>query len=312
MTLVSWQTPEQMAALSMIERLHGVLTALVTPMSEDARSLDLPAFAALCQRQVEAGISGLVPCGTTGETPTLLAKEMQELIRIAADTAQGRIPVIAGTANNDTWDTIELCKGAVGAGADMLMIVMPYYSKPSQAGMQRHVELISRAIDVPVMLYNVPGRSAVTLSVDTTMRILESCKNVIAVKDATGNVAYCSELLRRAGNRVAVLSGDDGLVVPMMSLGARGVVSVTSNVFPREVLRVVQAMEKGDLLEARREHLRLLPVHEAMFSEPNPQPVKAAAEMRGWMRASLRPPMVEVSEETRAHLKQVFEEYLAR
>lgn len=312
MTQVSWQTPGEMALPSMFERLRGVITALVTPMSDDARRVDSEAFFSLCQRQVEAGISGLLPCGTTGETPTLLAKEMQELIRIAAEAAQGRIPVIAGTANNDTWDTIELCKGAVAAGADMLMIVMPYYNKPSQAGMQKHVELIAEAIDVPIMLYNVPGRSAVTLSVDTTLRILDSVENVLAVKDATGNMAYSSELLRRAGSRVAVLCGDDGLTVPMMSLGARGVVSVTSNIFPREVLRVVEAMEKGDLLEARREHLRLLPVHDAMFVEPNPQPVKAAAEMRGWMRATLRPPMVEASEETKAHLKKVFEEYLAR
>lgn len=301
-----------MADETMIQRLHGAFTALVTPMTPDARNIDREAFEALCERQMDSGINGLVPCGTTGENPTLLASEMQELIAIAAKTAGGRVPVFAGTANNDTWDTIELCKGAVKAGADGLMIVTPYYTKPSQEGIRRHIELISQAVDVPIMLYNIPGRTGVMLSVDTTMAILDSCPNVIAVKDATGGLDYCQELIRRAGDRVAMLSGDDGLTVPMMSVGVRGVISVTSNIFPREVLRVVEAMEKGDLLIARREHARLLPVHAALFSEPNPQPAKAAAEMRGWMNSSARPPMLTASEETKQLLNRVFEEYLRR
>lgn len=150
------------------------------------------------------------------------------------------------------------------------------------------------------------------LSVDTTLRILEKCDNVIAVKDATGALNYCQELIRRAGDRVSVLCGDDGLVVPMMSVGVRGLVSVTSNILPREVLRVVEAMENGDGLSARREHFHLLPVHAAMFQEPNPQPVKAAAALRGWMRATARPPMMEASQETKDNLHLVFEEYAQR
>jgi 4-hydroxy-tetrahydrodipicolinate synthase len=301
-----------MADLAMIDRIRGVFTALMTPMSADARSIDKEAFEAHVERQVDAGVNGLIPCGTTGETPTLLASEMRDLIAIAVQGAGGRVPVVAGTANNDTWDTIELCKGAVSAGADALMIVMPYYTKPSQEGLLRHIQLISQAIDVPIMLYNIPGRSSVMLSVDTTMRMLDTCPNVIAVKDATGGLNYCQELIARAGNRVAVMSGDDALSVPMMSVGVRGVVSVTSNIFPREVLRVVEAMEKGDLPLARREHLRLLPVHQAMFCEPNPQPVKAAAELRGWMRGALRPPMLEASEATKTHLSEVFDRYHQR
>ena len=296
----------------MIERIRGAFTALVTPMSEDARTLDRDAFQGLLERQLDAGISGLIPCGTTGETPTLLASEMRDLIKMAAEASKGRVPVVAGTANNDTWDTIELCKGAIKAGADMLMIVMPYYNKPSQEGMLKHMQLIHDAVDVPIMAYNIPGRTGVMLSVDTTLRMLDSCERLIAMKDATGGLSYCQELIRRAGDRVAVMCGDDGLTVPMMSVGVRGVVSVTSNIFPREVLRVAEAMEKGDLLIARREHSRLLPVHEAMFCEPNPQPCKAAAQMRGWMRAVTRPPMVEASAATKAHLKRTFEEYLAR
>jgi 4-hydroxy-tetrahydrodipicolinate synthase len=149
------------------------------------------------------------------------------------------------------------------------------------------------------------------LSVETTLRILERCPRVIAVKDATGGLNYCQELVRRAGDRAAILCGDDGLVIPMMSVGVKGVVSVTSNILPREVLRVVQAFEKGDHRIALREHLRLLPVHAAMFQEPNPQPVKAAASLRGWMRATCRPPMVEATDETKTNLKKVFEEYSA-
>src|SRR5690606_15132560 len=256
-----------MAPDSMKSRLRGVFTALVTPMTEDARSIDAEAFEALVERQLDAGICGLLPCGTTGETPTLLASEMQELVRIAARASGGRVPVVAGTANNDTWDTIELCKGAAKAGADMLMIVMPYYNKPSQEGMLRHVELIAEAIDLPIMVYNIPGRTGVMLSVETTLRMLDKCSNVIAVKDATGGMNYCQELIRQVGDRAAVLCGDDALVLPMMAVGVRGVVSVTSNILPREVLRVVEAMEQGDLPLARREHLRLLPVHAAMFQE---------------------------------------------
>lgn len=301
-----------MAEKTMISRMRGAFTALVTPMSADAREIDKEAFEAHVERQVDSGISGLIPCGTTGETPTLLSSEMQDLIRIAARGVAGKVPVFAGTANNDTWDTIDLCKGAVAAGADGVMIVMPYYNKPSQEGMLRHVQLIHDALDVPMMIYNIPGRTGVMLSVETTLRILETCDRVISVKDATGGMTYCQELIRRAGDRVSVLCGDDGLVVPMMSVGVRGVVSVTSNVFPREVLRVVQAMEKGDLPIARREHLRLLPVHEVLFSEPNPQPCKAACELRGWMRAVARPPMVEASPETKAQLLRVFERYLDR
>lgn len=301
-----------MADQSMLARMRGVFTALVTPMTHDARAVDKEAFEAHVERQLDAGVSGLIACGTTGETPTLLASEMQELIRIAAQSSAGKVPVLAGTANNDTWDTIDLCKGAVAAGADGVMIVMPYYNKPSQEGMLRHVQLIHDAVDVPVMIYNIPGRTSVMLSVETTLRILETCERVIAIKDATGGLNYCQELIRRAGQRAAVLCGDDGLVLPMMSVGVRGVVSVTSNVFPREVLRVVEAMEKGDLPVARREHLRLLPVHEAMFCEPNPQPCKAACEIRGWMGAAARPPMMEASAETKAHLQRVFERYLAR
>jgi 4-hydroxy-tetrahydrodipicolinate synthase len=301
-----------MSSHPFLNRVSGVFTALVTPFSEDGHKLDKDAFASHVERQLESGISGLVVCATTGETPTLAASEMQDLVRIAKQVSGGRVPVVAGTCNNDTWDSIELCKGALSAGADMLMIVNPYYNKPSQEGLFRHIQLIAQAVDLPIMLYNIPGRTAVMMSVDTTLRILDACPSVVAMKDATGGLTFCQELLGRAGDRCRVMCGDDGLTLPMMAVGAAGVVSVTSNLLPREVLRVADAMSKGDLPIARREHLRLLPVHAAMFVEPNPQPIKAACEARGWMRASVRPPMVEATEETRAFLSRTLQEYLVR
>ncbi len=301
-----------MAPHPMLDRMRGVFTALVTPMSQDARQVDKQAFEAHCQRQVDGGVAGLVACGTTGETPTLLASEMQELVAIARQVSGGRIPVVAGTVNNDTWDTIELCKGAVKAGADMLMVVSPYYNKPSQEGMIRHIELIAQAIDVPIMLYNIPGRTAVMMSVDTTIRILDKVPNVVAIKDATGGLTYCQELLARMGDRAAILCGDDGLVLPMMSVGVRGVVSVTSNLLPREVVSVVEAVEKGEFERARSEHLGLLGVHNAMFCEPNPQPIKAACAQRGWMRASARPPMLEASAGANEQIRAALAEYAGR
>lgn len=293
-------------------RPRGVITALVTPFSEDAREIDREAFAAHVERQIDAGVAALLPCGTTGETPTLLASEMQDLIRVAREVSGGRVPVIAGTSNNDTWDSIELCKAAVAAGADMLMIVSPYYNRPSQEGLVRHVELIAAAVEVPIMLYNIPGRTAVTMSVETTLRILDRCPSVVAVKDATGGLSYSQELLRQTGDRVCLMCGDDGLVLPMMAVGAQGVISVTSNVLPAAVVDVVRSIEAGDWATARRQHARLLPVHDAMFCEPNPQPVKAACALQGWMRASARPPMLEASSEAKGRVQKALAEYQGR
>jgi 4-hydroxy-tetrahydrodipicolinate synthase len=177
------------------------------------------------------------------------------------------------------------------------MIVMPYYSKPSQEGLIRHVTQIAKAVPVPVIVYNIPGRCVVDLSVESLLRILDASPNVVGLKDATGNVLYCQELLRQAGDRIAVLSGDDVLALPLMSVGACGVISVTSNIYPRQVGDVVRAALSGRWEEARRGHLRLLPVHRALFLEPNPQPTKAALAHAGRMQATVRPPLVEASEQ---------------
>ncbi len=285
----------------------GTCTALVTPFTAEGSAVDWPAFERLVEGQLEAGIDVLVPCGTTGETPTLSDAEQAELIARTVSLARGRAQVMPGTGSNGTQKTIELSRRAVELGADAVMVVMPYYNKPSQLGMQRHIELVAAAVPAPVVLYNIPGRCSVELSVDSTLAVLDTCPNVVGVKDATGNVLYCQELLRRAGERVSVLSGDDPLTLPMMSVGARGVISVTSNVLPSAVADVVRAAASGQWAEARRRHLALLPVHRALFVEPNPQPVKAALAARGRMSEAVRPPLVAASAATRAQVVAAIE-----
>lgn len=289
--------------------LSGALTALVTPFSEDGSSIDWQAFEALVQSQIEGGISGLVPCGTTGETPTLSDAEQREVVKRTAALAKGKLPVIAGTGSNSTKKTIEYSKAALEAGADAVMVVMPYYNKPSQEGMFRHVEQVAKSVSAPIVLYNIPGRSGVELSVETMLRILEACSNVVGLKDATGNVTYCQELIRRAGDRVAILSGDDPLTLPMMVMGVRGVISVTSNLYPKQVAEVCSDALAGRWDAAKRKHLALLPVHKNLFIEPNPQPVKAALAHKGRMTAAVRLPLVEASAACRDAVVRTLEEY---
>jgi len=205
---------------------------------------------------------------------------------------------LAGAGSNATDEVVDLAKAAAKAGADGVMTVMPYYNKPSQEGLFRHIRTVANSVDVPVVLYNVPGRTAVDLSVDTTLRALDACKNVVAVKDASGNVLYCQELLQRAGDRVIVMCGDDPLTLPMMSVGANGVISVTSNLYPAEVEEVAQLILAGNFALARVKHAALFPFHRALFSEPSPQPTKGILAAKGLMQPTAREPMVEASDET--------------
>ncbi len=292
--------------------LRGAFTALVTPFTEDGSSIDWDAFEALVQSQIENGVVGLVPCGTTGETPTLSDTEQLEVIQKTAKLAAGRAPVLAGTGSNGTKKTIDASRAAIEAGADAVMVMMPYYNKPSQAGLVRHIQLLSQAVDAPIVLYNIPGRSAVDLCTDSLSEILRDCPNVVGIKDATGNVLRCQEVKRRFGDRVTVMSGDDGLTVPMMSVGAAGVISVTSNVLPKAVAEVVAAVEAGDFAEARKRHLSLLPVHAAMFVEPNPAPAKAALAERGKMTAAVRPPLLHASAAARKTVSDALAAYEAK
>ncbi|MCL2825652.1 MAG: 4-hydroxy-tetrahydrodipicolinate synthase [Polyangiaceae bacterium] len=289
--------------------LDGALTALVTPFTPDD-DVDYGALESLVQSQIDAGISGLVPCGTTGESPTLSDSEKYEIIRRTVIIANGRVPVIAGAGCNDTAKTIRVCHTAINAGANAVMIVMPYYNKPTQEGMFQHVTKIASQIGrTPIILYNIPGRSVVDLSTDTLARIIDETPNVIGVKDATGNVLRCQQVARRFGGAISVLSGDDALTPAMMACGACGVISVTSNIYPKAVARVCSAMNAGNLPLAQKRHFALMPVHDAMFIEPNPVPVKYGLSLRKQISFGVRLPMVPPTDATRAQVAKAMEEY---
>lgn len=282
--------------------LTGTFTALVTPFSPDGETVDRPALEALVEAQIAGGVSGLVPCGSTGEAPTLTDEEQISIVRCVVAVARRRVPVLAGTGSFSTKKTVAASKAAIAAGADGVMIVMPYYNRPSQDGLREHTLAVARAIASPVVLYNIPGRSVVDLSAETTERICLAAPNVIGIKDATGNILRCQELKRRMGDRLSVMSGDDALTLGMMACGADGVISVTSNVLPREVSEVTRLAGTGDYGAARVVHLGLLDIHALMFAEPSPAPVKAALAARGRVTLAVRPPLAVASEGLRRQL----------
>lgn len=292
---------------------QGTLTAIVTPFTQDGSEVDFVALDALVEAQIAGGVSGLVPCGTTGEAPTLSDEEQIAVIRRVVERTKGRVPVVAGTGSFSTKKTIAASLAAKDAGVDGVMVVMPYYNKPSQDGMRAHVVAVAEKVELPIILYNIPGRSVVDLAVDTTEKICQDAPNVVAMKEATGNVLRCQELLHRLGDRLTVLSGDDGLTVPMMSLGAKGVISVTSNVFPKAVSAVTTAWLEGRVEDARRAHFALLDFHAAFFVEPNPAPAKAALHILGKrgqsfaMSPAVRGPMLAASPALTAKLEALLE-----
>jgi 4-hydroxy-tetrahydrodipicolinate synthase len=292
--------------------LQGVYTALVTPFSADGSSIDFEAYEKLLAQQLEGGVSGLVPCGTTGESPTLTDAEQLELIGRTVRIAKGRVPVLAGTGSNNTKKSIEASKAAFEAGADGVMIVTPYYNKPSQEGLFRHITEIAKAVSGPVVVYNIPGRSIVDLTVDTLLRILDACPNVVGIKDASGNSLFVQELMVKARGRIVDLSGDDPLALPMMAVGARGVISVTSNLYPRQVSEVVADALAGKWADAERKNSALYPLHRALFSEPSPAPIKAALAMRGIMLPAVRLPMIEATQACKDTLARVIADYEAK
>ncbi len=288
--------------------LSGTFTALVTPFVTGGDAVDFSALEALVEAQIEGGVSGLVPCGTTGESPTLTDEEQIAVIKRVVEVNRGRVPVIAGTGSFSTKKTITASKAALHAGADGVMIVMPYYNKPSQDGMREHVLAIAREVSSPIVLYNIPGRSVVDLSAETTAQICDKAPNVVGLKDATGNVLRCQELKKRLGDRLTVLSGDDALTLAFGSVGAAGVISVTSNVKPREVSAVTTALLANDYVKARALHFALVELHNVMFIEPNPAPAKAALASLGKMTDVVRLPLVSASPAT----KQKVADALAR
>ena len=273
--------------------ITGSLVALVTPMLPDG-GLDMPAFRALIDWHIDQGTDGLVIVGTTGESPTVNTEEHCLLIRAAVEQAAGRAPVIAGTGANSTTEAIELTECALKAGATAGLSVAPYYNKPTQEGLYQHFKAIAEAVDLPLMLYNVPGRTASDIGNETALR-LAGLPGVIGIKDATGNIERGSELIKRAPAGFAVYSGDDASGMVLMLLGGKGVISVTANVAPRLMHEMCEAAMTGDLARAREINFRLLGLHQKLFVEANPIPVKWAMAEMGRMQPGIRLPLVPLS-----------------
>jgi 4-hydroxy-tetrahydrodipicolinate synthase len=286
---------------------RGTFTALVTPFHDSG--IDVFAFEELIEAQVAAGITGIVAIGTTGESPTLLHEEREQVIGLAVAKAKKRCVVLAGTGSNSTQHAIADTKLAEKLGVDAALLVAPYYNKPSQEGLFRHFGAIAEATSLPIMLYNIPGRCSVDILPETVQRLAREWGNIVSIKEASGSVERVGELRRRLPDAFTILSGDDSLTLPFMAVGAAGVVSVASNLFPSEVCELVRACESGDLQSATKLHRKLLPLFKDLFIEPNPVPVKTALAWRGAMSAKVRLPLCEMSEANQARLRKTLEEF---
>jgi len=274
--------------------ITGSLVAIVTPMFEDER-LDMARFRSLIDWHVAEGTDGIVVVGTTGESPTVDFDEHKELIRVAVDHAKGRIPIIAGTGGNSTAEAIELTESAKKAGATACLSVVPYYNKPAQEGLYRHFRKVAETVDLPMIVYNVPGRTVADLHNDTTLRLAQ-VPGIIGIKDATANIERGTELLKRAPRGFAVYSGDDATALALILLGGHGTISVTANVAPRLMHEMCAAALVGDVKKARDLNLKLLGLHQKLFVEANPIPVKWALAQMGRIDAGLRLPMTPLAE----------------
>ena len=273
--------------------LSGCYTALITPFRDG--QIDEPAIRALVQRQIASGVSGLVPCGTTGEAPALSAPEWDRVVASVVETTGGRVPVLAGTGSNNTTTVVERTRRARALGADGALVVTPYYNRPTQDGLYRHFAVVAEAVDLPLVLYNVPGRTGVNLLPETVVRLAET-PGIVGIKEASGSLDQASQIVREAPEVFVVVSGDDSLTLPMMGVGASGVISVVSNIVPEAVSALTSACLSGDFGSGRSLHLALFDLCRAMFVETNPTPVKAAAALLGYCSPEVRLPLAPLSE----------------
>jgi len=289
---------------------RGTFTALVTPFRDSG--IDISAFEKLIEAQIAAGITGIVAVGTTGESPTLSHEEREQVIRLAVAIANKRGQVLAGTGSNATHHAVADTKAAEKLGVDGALLVAPYYNKPSQEGLFRHFKTIADATSLPIMLYNIPGRCGVDIAPDTVARLAKECRNIVSIKEASGSVERVSDLRARLPETFTILSGDDSLTLPFMSVGAVGVVSVASNLFPAEICALVHAYQSGDVKSAENLHRKLFPLFKDLFIEPNPVPVKTALGWRGAMSGECRLPLCEMSEANQARLRKSLAEFEQR
>jgi 4-hydroxy-tetrahydrodipicolinate synthase len=284
---------------------EGVLTALVTPLRGGA--IDEDALRALVERQIEAGIDGLVPCGSTGEAATLSHAEHRRVVEIVVQVTRGRVPVVAGTGSNNTREAIELTQHAKAAGADGALLISPYYNRPTQAGIVAHFAEIGRSTAFPLVVYNIPARTGSNI-LPATLEKIARIPQVVGVKEASGDLGQVSEAIARCPDDFAVLSGDDALTLPVLALGGKGVVCTSSNVAPREMVSLVRAFRGGDAVHARQIHYRLLPLFDVLFCETNPIPVKAALARMDLIGEEIRLPLTPLTEPNRERLQVVLKE----
>lgn len=278
----------------------GTYTAIVTPFENG--KVDEAALIKLVKLQIKAGVEGIVPVGTTGESPTVDYDEHIRIIEVVVNAAAGRVKVLAGTGGNSTKEAIYLTQRAEEVGADGSLQVAPYYNKPSQEGLFQHFREVARNTGLPIVLYSIPGRCGIEISVDTVKRLADTCDSIVGIKEAGGNADRVSQLRAACGPKFEILSGDDSLTLPFMAVGAQGVISVASNVIPKQVGDMVRAFAKGDIAAAQKLHAKYYPVFKDLFIETNPVPTKAALAMMGLMQEDVRLPLVPMAAGTRAQL----------
>lgn len=284
----------------------GAIVAIVTPFKDG--KVDEGAFRDLIEFQIDEGISGIVPCGTTGESATLTHKEHERVIDITVETAGGRVPVIAGTGSNSTDEAISLTRHAKSFGVDAVLLITPYYNKPTQKGLYDHYKAIAAACDIPQILYNVPGRTGLDMSAQTVVE-LSKIDNIVGIKEASGNLMKCAQIIKGASDDFILLSGEDGVTLPILSLGGKGAISVTANVLPKMMSTMIRNWLEGDIEASRKLHYELLDMHNAMFIETNPIPAKTALAMMGKIKEEFKLPLCKMSDSNRDKLASVLRSY---
>ena len=286
--------------------LQGAITAIVTPFKDG--KLDETAYRELIEFQLKGGINGIVPCGTTGESATLSHEEHKRVVEACVDQVKKRVPVVAGTGSNNTAEALELTRHAQIAGADYALLITPYYNKPTQEGLYQHFKTIADNTSIPMVVYNVPTRTSVNLLPETVARLAEF-PNIVAIKEATGDLKQCAKIVELCGDKITLISGDDFTVLPLLAIGGMGVISVVSNVAPQDMAGMCAAFFKGDLKTAQQLHYKMWPLMEAMFYETNPTPAKTALKMMGKITGEVRQPLCPLSPANEDKLRQVLKKY---
>lgn len=285
----------------------GSFVAMVTPFRNG--KVDEAKVRELVEMHIASGTDGLIPCGTTGESPTLSHDEHRRLVELVVEVARKRITVIAGTGSNATSEAVELTKHAERAGAHGALVVSPYYNKPTQEGLYRHFRAVADAVQIPIVVYNIAGRTAVNIETATMARLARDCRNIVGVKEASGSLDQMAQVIAACGPDFTVLSGDDNLTIPLMAIGGHGVISVIANIVPKETAEMVRAALDGDWKRARELHYKLLPLARAAFLETNPIPIKEAMAMAGMLTAEFRLPMCPMGEANRETLRGILKPY---